>query len=156
MTEDTQLQVTPSHKIDSPVGKSDHAVLRWNYLVSIDDKEPDGDKEEEPRYNYYKGNYAKFRDLLANVNWEDKLKGKDDVNSILDTIITEVNKCKEATIPMSNGQVRDKKQPWINRAALRSLKSILRSILRGKGSPRQNPMYLIKSILKNVTAAPRN
>ena len=122
VTEDTQLQVKPSLSICAPLGKSDHAVLQWKYLVSIEDKEPDDEKTAAPRYNYYKGNYGEFRDLLSNIDWEERLKGKNNVNSILETLLMEVNKCKEATIPLCTDKTRNKKQPWMNVAALRSLK----------------------------------
>ena len=122
ITEDTQLQVSPTVKYLSPVGKSDHAVLKWKYLVTIDggnDTERDAEKKD---FNYYKGNYNAFRDLCSNTNWDELMGNCTDINEMLDIFVSKVDHYKTETVPLFKSGPRKKKQPWMNSAALKATK----------------------------------
>ena len=68
ITEDSQTQVSESIKIEPGLGKSDHYILKWNYLVAVDDVEDNKMNTEPPKLNYFKGNYEMFRDLCKNTD----------------------------------------------------------------------------------------
>jgi hypothetical protein len=54
--------------VTTPLGKSDHAVLEFRYIVQVKDT-----GKEQLQYNYWKGDYAAINKALADVNWPQKL-----------------------------------------------------------------------------------
>ena len=50
---------------DSPVGKSDHCMINFEFCCSIEDETFSGD-----RFSYFKGNYRDFSDHLYDVDWD--------------------------------------------------------------------------------------
>ena len=71
ITEDLQTQVSPSLHIDPPLKSSDHAVLKWDYLVTIKcETENNEDDKTAVRYNYFKGDYSKFKTMCSKIEWD--------------------------------------------------------------------------------------
>ena len=100
ITEDSQsLHDTIKH--DAPIGKSDHCVLRWNYLVSVNETptiEDDFTKEKAPKssirkWNVDKGDYNQLNGLISEVRWDELFKGKD-LNEQVDLFYEEMEKMK--------------------------------------------------------------
>ena len=55
----------------SPIGNSDHIVLRFNYKCYIDLT-----SENTSKLNYFKGNYEGMREALS-IDWKHVLEGKE-------------------------------------------------------------------------------
>jgi len=53
-----------------PLGKSDHVCLKWQ----ISFRKPG--IIDESKYNYWKADYAKIREELASITWQEELEGK--------------------------------------------------------------------------------
>ena len=59
-------------RYEAPVGLSKHAILIFNLYVEDVEKLSGG----VPRYNFHKGDYVKFNELLSGVNWEQEFRNK--------------------------------------------------------------------------------
>ena len=55
-------------QVSQPLGKSDHVVLSWDYLVR-NEKRDDYNNQSEPKYNYTKGKYEDMAKSLKAVQW---------------------------------------------------------------------------------------
>ena len=49
----------------TPLGKSDHVCLVWNYIVSVEEHET-----QQRKFNYWKGDYNKINADLESHDWE--------------------------------------------------------------------------------------
>ena len=75
ITEDTQMQVEPSLQIHEPFGKSDHAVLTWDYLISVNGVDATEETESvQYRRNYKKGDFPKMTSMLNETCWKTLLE----------------------------------------------------------------------------------
>ena len=119
ITEDSQTQVSSSIDIGSPLGLSDHAVLTWKYLLSIEEKTPNTVSEKPRKYNFYKGDYARFRTLCSNTDWGELLNDSMNIDEMVDTFDDIIQKYKDETIPLMAHKDGKKKQPWLNRASFK-------------------------------------
>ena len=119
ITEDIQTQVSPSMQINAPLGCSDHAVLNWSYLVAVKDDDINDTTIGKvcERFNYFKGNYDKFRLLCSEVDWDSKMKEGSDIDSKLEILKSEIDRCKRASVPIfkSNNKHRRQKPPYLTR-----------------------------------------
>ena len=56
---------------NSPLGKSDHVVLKWNYIVAYDILEYE--ERHDKQYNFKRGNYKGLKEHFKGINWEEEL-----------------------------------------------------------------------------------
>ena len=57
---------------NSPLGKSDHVVLKWNYIVAYDILEYE--ERHDKQYNFKRGSYYKgLKEHFKGINWEEEL-----------------------------------------------------------------------------------
>ena len=122
ITEDSQTQVSSSIDIGSPLGLSDHAVLTWKYLLSIEEKTPNTVSEKPRKYNFYKGDYARFRTLCSNTDWGELLNDSMNIDEMVDTFDDIIQKYKDEAIPLMAHKDGKKKQPWLNRASFKNIR----------------------------------
>ena len=134
ITEDNQSQSAP--EIDPPLGKSDHAVLQWKYLVSEANDNTEETKEEQPFYLYRKGDYDSLRTLCEDTNWDSILSSDMNVDDMLHEFQTKVQEHIEITIPKGTGK-RNKnlKEPWMTKSARKAINKKHYAWLRWTDSP---------------------
>ena len=53
------------------MGKSDHVVLKWNYIVAYDILEYE--ERHDKQYNFKRGNYKGLKEHFKGINWEEEL-----------------------------------------------------------------------------------
>lgn len=108
-------------EVDSPLGKSDHVVLKFKYVCYLDNLEEYKDGGF-PKYIYYKGDYEKMSQMLMGIDWENELNGK--------TVEEMWNKYKKIMYELYHQciPVRAKrkkmtsKPPWMNVKASRAVR----------------------------------
>ena len=129
ITEDTQTQVGPSIEYAAPLGKSDHCVLQWRYLVAINDEENDNNQEAVPvpRLNYNKGDYVTFRKHCSETDWENLLvNGNEqaDLDDMVELFYDALGSMEKETIPeyTENGNKSKNKPPWLKKSGLKAIK----------------------------------
>ena len=104
ITENNQNQVNPSICIREPLGKSDHVVMTWDYLMTI--KDDSEESQNIPKRNYFKGDYNKLKDLCRSTDWNALLTGNNtsllsmDIDEALDTLRGKLNEYISETIPL--------------------------------------------------------
>ena len=119
-----QTQITPSLIVDPPLGKSDHAVLKWHYLMDVT-PHIEEDNSKLKKKNYYKGDYKTLKELCSKVNWEEALgfnKNMEYVNleSTVEKFKDIITEFEEQTIPNTIRKDAKKVPPWMNREVKRS------------------------------------
>ena len=114
-------QVIQRPVIIKPLGLSDHGVVQWTSTFKVTPQIP---PIEEPKHNFFKGNYKQMKKDLANLNWDIEFQDCSDVNDMT-TKLEEVilSKIKEY-IPLkkktNNGH--QKQAPWINLSSLKAIR----------------------------------
>ena len=126
ITEDTQTQVSPSITVDAPLGKSDHGVIQWRYLVGVTGTQQAESDNEPPRLNYSKGDYKTFRKLCQDVDWN-KTLGYDetknnDIDSMLEKFYSKIHEIESATIPTYTDKKKKNDPPWLKKSTLKVMK----------------------------------
>ena len=107
----------------APVGKSDHCVIVFKFLV----ERMEGENIQINKRNYLKADYAKARQLFSGIDWERELYGKD-VDEAWDTFLNHYHEVVRVTVPfypegrgkagkkwMNNhilGLIRKKEEMW--------------------------------------------
>ena len=124
ITDNSQTQVSPV--IEAPLGASDHAVLTWDYLLSVN--EDHVAEEDQPRKkNYYKADFKSIKEELSKIDWDGTLlKGENDpvminLDDVMDKFYKEVNKVIDNNVPDCTNSV-NKKEPWLNKKLTKSIK----------------------------------
>ena len=107
ITDNGQTQAIP--KIEAGLGKSDHAVLTWRYLINVDEEEED-ETVSKPRKNYYKADIAAIKTALSKIDWEDTFNEhsdytKCDLDGMLDTFYEKVTAVIDEHVPDSTGKI---------------------------------------------------
>jgi len=122
ITENSQ-QLTDSIQHSDPIGKSDHCVLKWKYLVSVEEPPDAPERESKTRYNVNKGNYKELDSALSAIDWDKDLK-KPSLDEILESFyeIVDTN-VKEWVPPMGNKVFKRSKPPWLNKSARKEIKN---------------------------------
>ena len=91
--------------INSPIGKSDHAVLHFNFTCYLKIN-----SVKKLKILYDKGDFASMRKEMAQ-DWADILSEyKDDVEKQLHTFLSHLKKSEEAHIPHKYVEVGNKKK----------------------------------------------
>ena len=126
ITEDGQTQISPSLSIEPGLGKSDHFVLKWNYLIDVEDTPTHPDVAMKPRLNYHKGNYKMFRAKCQNIDWMEVLKPHgeaSDLDNMVENFYNKIKDIEKETIPEYTGAHKTKKKaPWMDKACLKAVK----------------------------------
>eukprot|EP00794_Sanderia_malayensis_P016301 gene16301-17938_t len=102
---------------DAPLGKSDHLVLKFNFLCYSENKE-----EIASKLLYHKGNYKQMNEELASHSWEEELKHMNIEESwnLLESRILEAVK---RNIPRSKTNLKQNRKPiWMNSKVFTKLK----------------------------------
>ena len=121
ITDSYQSQISESVEVTSPLGKSDHGVVIWNYLTTIKEEEK---VEATPKLNYHKGNYDKLKQLCLEEDWTTLLneKGDESIDITVEAFYSKLNEFVKECIPTKETKVKDR-PPWMNRTAADSIKS---------------------------------
>ena len=98
----------------TPLGKSDHVCLVWNYIVSVEEQET-----QQRKFNYWKGDYNKINADLGSHDWE-KIIGNDTVNDAWNKFKRILQETVDRNIPLL-GIRKEKKSrnPWLTKATKR-------------------------------------
>lgn len=102
-------------RIEAPLGKSDHAVIRFNVDTDFHVR------EQQAGYCYYRGNYDAIRGELADVDWPE-LIGTKSTQSAWNTFQCTMNGLIAKYIPKKRHSL-NLKPPWQNRDINNSKKS---------------------------------
>ena len=98
-------------------------MITWKYLVSIDDENSNSQEiPEEPRYNYFKGNYPRFKQLCNEFQWDELLMAESDIDKQLDVFVKTVKEFEKETVPHQKTKKKQRNQPWINGKSLKAIK----------------------------------
>ena len=94
------------------LGSSDHTCIQFhlNCTATISERYTTG-------YNFGRANFNQMRDMLQEVDWENKLKNLN-VSETWEIITELINKAIDTCIPRSN-QPSKKKHRYLNRRALK-------------------------------------
>jgi len=90
-----------------PLGASDHACLLFKFTCYTDCKQSD-----EPRPNFFKGNYPAMKSNLEQVVWDDICN--QDLNTYWDNFHYTISALVSDHVPLVKPSKRAKKQPWLN------------------------------------------
>ena len=125
ITDNTQ-SITDSIEYQAPLGYGDHAVLIWNYLVSVEEKDEELDNPNTAKWNVEKGDYIKLNSLLSEINWEEALQDKT-LEECVDTFYSITHENMEKCIPKINKSTAKQKDkpPWMDRKARKQIRKKL-------------------------------
>ena len=150
ITSNNQTQTIPV--CEAPLGKSDHVVLRWDYLLSVDEH----DEVPITKKNFFKGNYEAIKSAYKCVNWDNiLLKGKDDlslinIDEMVETFYCAINKVIETNVPLC--KPKDKtNEIWWTKELLKSTKKKYHCWKRFQNS-KKHTLYLQYCKQRNKTA----
>jgi len=105
---------------DDPLGKSDHCVLRWKYLLSV--ANPDDAPDPPPLHlNVDKGDYDELNHLFSEVDWDEQF-GTRNLEDRLDKLYEVVKEKQDKCIPYKKGKPKRPRPPWMNKAAQKQIK----------------------------------
>ena len=122
ITEDSQ-EMTDTLRHLAPLGKSDHCVLAWKYLVSVKDNEDNEPRPEESvQWNVNKGDYKQLNELINKVDWTAEFKDKSLEESV--NVFYEImNRNIEACVPKKRVSLKKSpKPPWLNKSARKQIR----------------------------------
>ncbi|MCG8075274.1 MAG: endonuclease/exonuclease/phosphatase family protein, partial [Candidatus Thiodiazotropha taylori] len=94
-----------------PLGASDHACLNFNFTCYTDFK-----KSDEPRPNFFKGNYADMRVDISETDWDSI--SANDLNTYWENFLSIINTMVNDHVPMIRPSRKAKKQTWLNSDAI--------------------------------------
>jgi len=106
---------------EDPLGKSDHCVLKWKYLVSVDDPNTTSEEKAPPHLNVNKGDYKELNQLIYKIDWNSAFKNKD-VSDSLAKLYEIVNEKIEICVPYKKAKPRRERPPWMDKAAQKQIK----------------------------------
>ena len=93
--------------IESPIGSSDHCLIRANVLFKTKKKKA----YTRRMWDFGKANFELYRENLANINWEDCFQNKN-INEICGLFTEHVISAASAAIPNKLVTVRPSDKPW--------------------------------------------
>ena len=104
-------QLVENLKYNTPLGKSDHVCLTWDYVVKV--------KEELPSHhmlNYWKGNYRQINEDMRAINWQELLSEKS-TEEAWNCFKQLLRNSIEKNVPARNVRGHtSRKNPWITKA----------------------------------------
>lgn len=93
-----------------PVGKSHHAVIRFDFLLDTDLDDVDG--AQQLRYNFHKANYAEIRRELEEVNWNELFRNKE-VEEMYQILVNILCDLIDKYVPKIVCNLARKKHKWM-------------------------------------------
>ena len=103
----------------SPLGKSDHVVLEWDFIYGKVNEEEN--KLQQLKYNFRKGNYTDMAEYLDKMNWE--ILEDMDVEETWKCIRERVEKLVQEHVPKGKSSTRrNHKVPWWNKSLQKEVK----------------------------------
>ncbi|VDI09133.1 Hypothetical predicted protein [Mytilus galloprovincialis] len=70
-TNEENMIAKDSIQMDSPVGKSDHCMITFDFCCYLNNENTSGD-----RFSYFRGNYELFNETLNDIDWDVLLNNK--------------------------------------------------------------------------------
>ena len=134
VTENDQSQVSSSLIYDEPLGKSDHVVLKFDYLVTITEPPPEKhpDVPQNPRRNYHKGNYTDLKEEISCLDWNEILFSdkhqydadttQHNLEEMLSNFYGKINELVAKHVPIQGDKKKTNNEPWLNRGSMRLIK----------------------------------
>ena len=102
---------------NTPLGKSDHVVLQWDYLVKVQYK-----TSTQRKLNYWKGDYDEISRGLQAINWQEQFSHAS-VEQMWTKFKTTVNDLEQQYIPEKIYTMnRKRKCKWITKATVNQIK----------------------------------
>ena len=110
----------PAIEYLAPLGKSDHSILKFEIICSLDKKPPKIITEIN------KGNYNKMREIFKSVDWDSKMNKDLDVdemwNNFTDIYLSAEKECIPTKIIYVDGKKSKKLSMPLDRKTLRKIK----------------------------------
>jgi len=100
--------------IDDILGKSDHAVLKWDLQLRLQER-----KNTEKKLNFWKGDYGKINSKLSSINWNTSFENKS-VEDMWTYFKQTVELLVNEHVPLKQ-EGRIKKKHWITKATLNQI-----------------------------------
>ena len=125
-----QTELNSSVNVSCGIGKSDHCVIKFHYFLGITEKEEP--EKKDIRYNYYRADYKKMKECVAEVNWKEVLLDnsadtdykKENINEIMDRFYQKINEIVEKTVPKysNDNKSRRDKPPWLDKKTQKKIR----------------------------------
>jgi hypothetical protein len=104
---------TDSLIIDSPLGKSDHAVIHFDYLCSCNTSIDDTEK-----FQFFKGKYNLMSDELSDIDWDTLFENKNVEEEMWNIFKSKLHNSMENHIPKRRHDNRFTNPPlWMDKNA---------------------------------------
>ena len=102
---------------NTPLGKSDHVVLQWDFLVKVHHK-----SSSQRKLNYWKGDYDEISRGLQAINWQEQFS-QASVEQMWTRFKTTVNCLEQQYVPVKSYTTnRKRKNKWITKATVNQIK----------------------------------
>ena len=114
-------------KHHAPLALSDHCVLTWKYLVSVEDKGNDHDDNHteltKKKWNVNKGDYTKLNDILDDIDWQQQFHDKD-LEECVEVFYEITNQKIADCIPPQKNSSKKKRYvpPWMTKSARKEIR----------------------------------
>ena len=124
---------------EPPLGKSDHVIIKWNFIVKYDIMEAE-DKVSSKR-NYKKGNYLDLRRHFKEIDWEKALEDEN-INKKYTNFCNIYNTTIDKYIPQRKINTWKEKQ-WFNEKCMevKNKRDVLWNRFRRHGGQRAYSKY---------------
>ena len=132
----------------SPLGKSDHLVLR----VIVNEPTTYHATCQEKKFKFYEGDYDSMKDKILNYNWEEFFMGKS-ANQCWEVFRDLIISLQEEFIPVTKA-VLNPKPGWMNknvRSALRSKQRAWKKYMMCRSVANFGVYKLARNKLKQIT-----
>ena len=121
ITDDNQTQVKTNIKLHAPIALSDHDVVTWQYLLSVEDHKGEETTDNRKHRNYNKGNYEEISNTLGKEDWESLLNNKD-VEEQVQILYEKIKVPSDKYIPLSSGKKKSNVPPWMTKKARKQVR----------------------------------
>jgi len=102
----------------TPLGKSDHVCLVWNYIVSVEEN-----TSKQKKFNYWKGNYEIINAELKSYDWNEMLR-EDTTQDAWKKFKDILHKAREKHVPVITAKkLKVAPRQWMTKATRRSMSS---------------------------------
>ena len=100
----------------TPLGKSDHVCLVWNYTVSVEEN-----TSKQKKFNYWKGNYEMINAELKSYDWNEMLR-EDTTEDAWKKFKDILHKAREKHVPVITAKKsKVARRQWMTKATRRSM-----------------------------------
>lgn len=104
-----------------PLGKSDHACIIWDLMLTRDVEK---EEVEEPRLNYFKGNYSALNSELQSIDWDTFLEDGLDIDQMWKKFSQRLGQLVKKHVPKKSvKQKKKQKSEWITSDTIQMMKN---------------------------------